>query len=67
MVPLQSSAFVHVLLELPPSSNPPSHVKVQVSPGLASPSPPSEQSISPLTGAVSGGHVITEDKINFKN
>ena len=30
-----------------------------MSPGLASPSPPSEQSISPLSGAVSGGHVGT--------
>ena len=28
-----------------------------MSPGLASPSAPSEQSMLPLTGAVSGGHI----------
>jgi len=39
--------------------NPSSHVKVQVSPGLASPSSPSEQSISPLSGAVSTWHTIS--------
>ena len=35
-------------------------MKVQVSPGLASPSSPSEQSMFPLSGAVSGGHVGTK-------
>jgi len=39
-------------------------VKVQVSPGLASPSSPSEQSIFPLSGAVSGGHV-TKHKLEY--
>ena len=37
-------------------------MKVQVSPGLASPSSPSEQSIAPLSGAVSGGHVTISTK-----
>ena len=41
-------------------------MKVQVSPGLASPSPPSEQSISPLSGAVSGGHVTTVDQNTYQ-
>ena len=35
-----------------------------MSPGLASPSSPSEQSISPLSGAVSGGHLGTIQHYN---
>ena len=58
-VPSQFPSSPHVLLLLPPSSKPSSHVKVQVSPGLASPSPPSSQSIFPLSGAASGGHTGT--------
>jgi len=37
-------------------------MKTQKSSGLASPSSPSEQSISPLSGAGSGGHVIPTAK-----
>jgi len=57
--PLQFASFLHVLLALPLSSKPSSHVKVQVSPGLASPSSSSEQSISPLSGAVSRAHLTS--------
>ena len=57
--PLQLPSFLQVLLALPLRSKPSSHVKVQVSPGLASPSSPSEQSRSPLSGAVSRAHLTS--------
>ena len=37
-------------------------MKVQVSPGLGTPFPPSEQLIIPLFGAVSDGQVNTNNK-----
>ena len=57
-VPLQLPSIWQDLMTLPLSSWPPSHVKVQESPRLGCPSSPSEQSISPLSGAVSGGQAI---------
>jgi len=41
-------------------------MKVQVSPRLGWPSSPSEQSIPPLSGAVSGGHAVTKNLQNEK-
>jgi len=57
-VPLQLPSIRQDLTALPLSSWLSSHVKVQVSPRLGFPSPPSEQSILPLPGAVSGVHAI---------
>jgi len=42
-------------------------MKTHTSPVLASPSSPSEQSISPLSGAVSGGHVTTGRKMSVSS
>ena len=40
-------------------------MKTHTSPGLAIPSSPSEQSILPLSGAVSGGHVTTGINVGY--
>ena len=56
----------HVRVWLPLSSKPSSQVNVHVSPLVGTPSPPSKQSISPLSGAVSGGHVLPETGTNKK-
>ena len=50
----------HVRVWLPLSSKPSSQVNVHASPLVGTPSSPSKQSISPLSGAVSGGHVPPE-------
>ena len=61
----------HLRVWLPLSSKPSSQVNVHVSPLVGATSSPSEQSIPPLSGAVSGGHVpsetgITKKAINLK-
>ena len=67
-VPLHVPSSPQVLLSLPVNSYPSSHMKTQKSPGSGSPSSPSEQSIIPSSGAVSGGHVtptaIIKNKFN---
>jgi len=54
-LPLQVLSLLHILPPLPLSTYPLSHIKIQKSPKSAVLSSPSEQSISPLSGAVSGG------------
>ena len=52
----------HVLAASPRRVYPSLHVMVQVSPLVAAPSPPSEQSIIPFSGAFSDGHTRPMNK-----
>ena len=59
-VPVQVKLLWQVLVLLPFNIKPSLHVKLQVSPSVGTPSSPSEQLISPLSGASSRGHCGTK-------
>ena len=61
----QSPSSRQVLLKVSPSSNPSSHEKVHVSPGLASPSSPRSQLIEPYSGALMRLHTTTKNPQRF--
>ena len=57
----------HFLVASPRRVNPSLHVTVQVSPLVAPPSSPSEQSIVPFTGAISVEHTRPNSNICMKH